>query len=203
MKIKKLLLFALVATLTVPSFQSCKKGENDPFLSLKSRKARLKGDWELTSLNQTEVSGSTITTYTFNGSLLTVTSGSTYTSYTYSEKITFETDGTFTQEMTQSISGAMYSYTGKGNWWFGRRNKEAEYKNKETVVLQFTSENTVSSSGSSTTTSVATYTGSECDTEVWLIDELKSKEMVIINDGTYTSSGSIFTITGTSTYEKK
>ena len=48
-----LLILALVA-----AFTSCKKGENDPFLSLKSRKGRLAGDWIVKSA-----------TYTLNDSL--------------------------------------------------------------------------------------------------------------------------------------
>ena len=45
---KKLLLLGAAAMVLVANLSSCKKGENDPFLSLKSRKARLCGEWTVT-----------------------------------------------------------------------------------------------------------------------------------------------------------
>src|SRR6476661_1699887 len=47
---KKIVLF-LLAVLTLTT---CKKGEDDPFMSLKSRKARLAGEWSLESGKLTE-----------------------------------------------------------------------------------------------------------------------------------------------------
>ena len=62
-------LLALVAISVVASgtLSSCKKGENDPFLSLRTRKARLVSDWKLkdghaTRVQQSNSSGVTTTT---------------------------------------------------------------------------------------------------------------------------------------------
>ncbi|MFK8037985.1 MAG: hypothetical protein AB8B74_06830 [Crocinitomicaceae bacterium] len=46
---------ALACIFFASGFSACKKGENDPFLSLRSRDSRLSGTWELVSidLNQT------------------------------------------------------------------------------------------------------------------------------------------------------
>lgn len=55
---KKILLILTAGLLMATP--ACKKGENDPFLSLKSRKARLAGEYEFTSLesfNETLVEG--------------------------------------------------------------------------------------------------------------------------------------------------
>lgn len=53
------------------SFSACKKGENDPFFSLKTRKGRLAGDWTVSfaeySINDT--------TYTYDGSALSEKKG--------------------------------------------------------------------------------------------------------------------------------
>ena len=48
MKNLKIALFVvLAATFILPS---CKKGENDPFISLKSRDARITAKWKLTKI---------------------------------------------------------------------------------------------------------------------------------------------------------
>ena len=86
-----LVLFGLTVT------EACKKGENDPAISLKSRKGRLKGEWKLTSgevIAVFTISGnSTTTTTTYDGSNETIGSN-TPTPYTLSYK--FEKDGTYT-----------------------------------------------------------------------------------------------------------
>lgn len=62
--------FAVMAIVGVTTVSSCKKGENDPFLSLRSRKARVTGEWKLTKGTVTETdnsrgtTNSEVTTYT-------------------------------------------------------------------------------------------------------------------------------------------
>ena len=56
---------------------SCKKGENDPFLSLSSRKARVAGAWDVTgwesTLVQTQADGDNgTTTETMSGDTLSI-----------------------------------------------------------------------------------------------------------------------------------
>ena len=50
--IKNFIVFALLSV----TILACKKGENDPFLSLSSRKARLAGEWKLTKMDELNVS---------------------------------------------------------------------------------------------------------------------------------------------------
>ncbi len=45
--IKPLALYSLVIILCATAFEGCKKGPEDPAFSLRSRKARLVGDWEI------------------------------------------------------------------------------------------------------------------------------------------------------------
>lgn len=121
------------------AFQSCKKGENDPFISLKSRDARLTGTWELASYSKernstttTDVSSSeTVKTETYSGSLVTqtVTSSSSSSSkvytdsdtWSYSETLTIEKDGTYKLEVIEDD----VSDTETGYWWWvdGKKNK--------------------------------------------------------------------------------
>ncbi len=41
-------LFTLIISISIINLYSCRKGEHDPFLSLRSRKARLCGEWKVT-----------------------------------------------------------------------------------------------------------------------------------------------------------
>ncbi len=68
---KTIKLFAIAAVALI-ALQSCKKGENDPFLSLKSRDARIVGNWELTTSYSEFRQGFTydgVTTETVNSSV--------------------------------------------------------------------------------------------------------------------------------------
>lgn len=49
--LRKLLVAGLTLALVAPVTQSCKKGEDDPFLSLRSRTGRLAGEWKLVALS--------------------------------------------------------------------------------------------------------------------------------------------------------
>lgn len=109
---KTILMFAAAGLLLATP--SCKKGENDPFLSLSSRKARFAGEWMLSGYNassmNTEPDGDyQSSTSTLNGSTIT-TSYSDYdsnsgTTTTNTTTITLNTaeyvinkDGTWTRE---------------------------------------------------------------------------------------------------------
>ena len=50
----RLFFILLAVVITLPTLQSCKKGEMDPALSLKSRKARMAGEYLLTGQSTTE-----------------------------------------------------------------------------------------------------------------------------------------------------
>lgn len=120
------------------SFQSCKKGDNDP-ISLKSRVDRIKGDWSLSKKNVTLTQGVTVgsqnpTSTTING----VYGGGTENIYvntppaaplTYVRKydfdLSFEVDGTFkytfnvyrpTGNVNQPYQNYVYITTGVWAW---------------------------------------------------------------------------------------
>jgi hypothetical protein len=194
---KRILLVALVVILAMPTFQSCKKGENDPTISLKSRKARLVGEWNLSAGSQTSTSGSGTYVYTYNGTTVLVTAPSGSDSYVYTEKVTINKDGTYERVVTQGTE----IYTEKGAWYFGRKNKELDIKDKETVCFAETSYTDVYGGSSST----GSYTGTQAITgpTVWQLDELKSKEIIVLIDGTSISGSSTNTYKGTMTYTKK
>ena len=111
----------------------CKKGENDPFISLRSRDARITGTWKFTeedySSSTTTTNDGTTTlsssTTKFDGSLLTTTytsGGETYTeSYSYSREMTIEKGGTY--KMVVIEDGDKDEYTGRWCWLNDNKNK--------------------------------------------------------------------------------
>lgn len=70
MKVKRYLVSTLLLSAGFSLIWSCQKGENDPFLSLRSRKARLSGEWALVSGKR--VSGDTTYTYDADGLVITI-----------------------------------------------------------------------------------------------------------------------------------
>lgn len=213
---------------------SCKKGENDPFLSLSSRKSRVAGEWDVTNWvynsKNTESNGDYQTTAeTMSGSVITTTqssfdqsSGTTTTSTSTTTlndaSFTFEKDGTFSRtwnttrvEVTTTdwfgvtvtdTETTVQTNTVTGNWSFVGKVKD-EYKNKERIVMNVTSNswtnewtnvntnsansNVVTTHGDKTAGTDNYYSGEWVD--IYEIDQLKGKEMIIKsmeeNSGSY------------------
>jgi hypothetical protein len=182
-KITNLLFFALL----IGTLSECKKGEDDPFISLRRRKARVVGDWKLTSGTSTSTNNSTNSTetetytYTENSFVYAdnyTSGGSTNVindAGVYSLKIEFKKDGTFTWTELKDT----YISTVSGDWNF--THGVGEYKNKEQVLLTIKS---IISQGSS-----AIYTGNSY-VYTMTIKELRNKKMVIVMDETSTGTNS-------------
>jgi hypothetical protein len=126
-------------------FTTCKKGKDDPMISLLTRKARVVGDWRLTkgsvSLTWLESQGSGYNElFTFEGSEMSVhTTESSGPPIIYVGKyvlsLNFKKDGTFT--LTETITGmTASSFAASGTWNFTSGVGKA--KNKDGIVLQIT-----------------------------------------------------------------
>ncbi len=180
--------FALVI-----AFSGCKKGEDDPFLSLRSRTARLAGEWKLSSADLSVTSGSSTYHYVYNGSILTITntySGHSSTdTYSYTESFTIDKDGTYSKSYT--AGGETGSQNGV--WIWVEDNKELELANKEAFIVSRTSE---TSDGSTVTYSGATLQPDAMN----VIKKLANKEMVIVFDETQVDGSTTSTTKGTYTY---
>lgn len=137
---------------------SCKKGDEDPALSLLTRKARLTGVWDLTELESTTIDNTV-------GNSLLVTSSDGKIENSYQTFVDYPTDSNITKlliekhELTINKDGTwseVYSYqyemryyfsdgneeitgnaniTSNGNWTFGEKVK-GEYKNKERLIFE-------------------------------------------------------------------
>lgn len=197
---KKLIILSLAAIALMANLSSCKKGENDPFLSLKSRKARVVGEWTVTKeegtsqdISKISFGGVTVTTTTdetstYNGTLFTSTSVTTSSAGgnplentyndVYTQSYTFEKDGSFTLETV--YTGQNYTEKIEGTWAFVGKSKTAELKNKEAIALSITKYSDIDNGVTTTYSS----TGFD-DSIIIAIDRLKNKEMVFIRESTY------------------
>jgi hypothetical protein len=188
-KLNRILVVLMVAAFTLPMLNSCKKGEGDPFLSLKSREGRLKGSWELVAGTENGTSGSYTYTVTYTGALATWMSDGQTGSYPYTEKMEFLKDNIF--KVTVMEDGDIFMM--EGFWAF--MDGYDEVADKEAVVIRVKQQ----TSGSN----VNMYTGDNMPVFVIRFNKLSSSEAIIDDAGTSTSGSSMSNYTSTKTYEKK
>lgn len=109
---------------------SCKKGEEDPAVTFRTRKARLAGEWRLKSGRAAATTGIYNETYTFGNSKMTinVTSPNYPVVYTgaYLLNLTISKDGTFT--MNEVFAARQLK--AEGTWNFNSGVGEAKKKQK-------------------------------------------------------------------------
>lgn len=191
---KSIFRLAMVALVGVIVFGSCtKKGEDDPFMSFRSRKARLAGEWVLSSVDMTSVNsygGSSYSSQTsYNGTVMTYSSDGYSSTSVYSEDLTIEKDGTYSMSTIDDGDAS----TEDGNWMWIDKNKNQDLKNKEAVLFARTS--SFSSNGSST------YSGKSNFSDAVVIQRLSNKELVILFDySSIDSDGDTYSSSGTMTY---
>lgn len=174
--LKGSIFFFFVAT----TLTACKKGENDPFMSLKSRDSRITGTWKLVDMETSEIdvstsSGVTITSSTtdkYDGSLVTETSTdpSGTATYTYSYTLTITIDKSGSYSLTYTIDGDKTEQSGSW-WWLNDTKKKTRIcmdddansfevdrlTNKELTLLQdMYSKDTYASDGSTDETTMST-----------------------------------------------
>jgi hypothetical protein len=147
-----ILFFSFVCVFIV----SCKKGDGDPFLSLRSRKARLTGDWKVSSLKSTYKYNNKTFETTFDGSYKKVVFTVKDTIVNGSASSFIETMNYYGEIMVDYYKNGSYIYTEtfqdagtgnavtkdyKGNWYFMGSNSQNKYKNKELLAMQVTEYN--------------------------------------------------------------
>lgn len=179
-----------VTTLAVAllTLQSCKRGENDPTISFKSRTERLVGDWNLVAKQGTEVTNIVVgntdslvsqsAVYALSGGTgketvtTTVnTNASTVKTYLYTFAIQFKKEGDYTYNAvffrpTGSNNSITQSYTGSGNWnWVD--------KGKDKVALRLNNEGSISGLDTLNANTSLPYSISN----EYYLDRLSSKDM--------------------------
>jgi hypothetical protein len=182
-----IILAALTASFCV---EGCKKGEGDPFLSLRSRKARVAGEWTVTSGTGKKLSLGTTTTWTFDGSTYTETIPPLPPiTKSLTMEFTFEKDGAMTKNVVETAVSfgipVVQTTESVGTWNF--IGGVGDIKNKSQIILTV-NKVTVSVTGSATP-QVTVYEGSDAPTETFDIYQLKNKEMILKSSGSTTLAG--------------
>ena len=187
------------------TFSGCtKKGEDDPFLSLRTRTARLTGEWNAVTYEAKTLYQNGPFIEKIDRSFYTQTNSSNGTASTYigtaTHTIIIERDGTYEWifNYTVTADGRNYieNYKETGMWYWAGGNKELKTKSKELVVFQATK--VTSFNGSNNNDSY--YEGAECPLGYMQITQLKNKKMVIEMEG---KRGAVTTYELSATYEKE
>lgn len=202
MKIKLSILLVITVSLFI---NGCKKGDGDSFISLKSRKARLSGEWTIESWNFNLVSNvknsnSYTTTYTLFGTTTTSTSNS---DYTRTENLDLKIDNNNFSIVNKLTSHDQSNSSGSTNIYDENTFKSATVAGTATIefekdgsfsrTIQYSNANfNINSSASSSfggSTSVV-YNSTESNTEIikgtWeflggIDGDYKNKERIILH----------------------
>jgi len=145
------------------AFWSCQKGEDDPFLSLKTRKARLVGEWKLDSYSYSNSDGLLSQANWSDGEMTYLNVDSTELKTEFNWTITFDTEGKYESEQVEKFDADTVAGTEeytetrieKGEWQFSGGNST---KRKSALLLVLEEEQkTRSDQGSNV--DLVTYSG--------------------------------------------
>jgi hypothetical protein len=135
MKSRILILIAILGI----SINSCKKGEEDPFISLRTRDARITAEWKLVSIDENyehnfTTLGSPVTvivTTVFDGTEMTVSTTindeTTTETYSFSQNLEIFNDGSYTLKTVENGNTTI-----KTNLWWWKNTDD----NKEGIILE-------------------------------------------------------------------
>lgn len=128
--------WGLAMLLFVFVFESCKKGEDDPFLSLRSRKSRVAGEWQLKkgllTVHSEKAGASTHEIYEYADDKLNYTDqtqGSRTDGIPHRLKLSFDKKGKF--RLDEDVAGTVTELSGE--WDFEKGTGEG--KNKENINM--------------------------------------------------------------------
>lgn len=161
-------------------FSACKKGEDDPVISLRTRKTRVVGEWRMTAGKASYTSRAYNESYTFDGSnvKLNVTS---ITPIVYTGKstlsMTMNKDGSFT---VSEVLGSS-KLNAKGTWNFN--SGVGEEKKKEDLIFELNEFSTGYTLGNNLFNRYSAHF-------TYQIKELRNKKMVINSSGKIYSNSS-------------
>jgi hypothetical protein len=184
-KFSTFILVLIAVLLTLPTIQSCKKGDQDPSFSLISRKTRLCQDWKITSYKKTIQTNDSIIAYTFDGStFVKITSNDSYQS-PGSMRLLFSKTGSYQWDQTTTTDTSSYIYSEKGMWYFSGGGKETGTKTKEVIALQKT-DVTESFSAGSVNSTISYFGSGDLETNTYRLRKLSNEEVII--DGKTTTT---------------
>jgi len=158
---KKFMIVLLVAAFAMPFLNGCKKGPNDPAISLKSRDARITATWKLVKIEGTrqsvDGSGDAYTiTYAYDGTTYTASQSGYTESGTGAFEMTIEKDGLAKSKESYTPNGGSANVVSGDNKWYWWSNDD----NKSSIYIMV-------------------YGGNLFSSGLYVVDQLKSKELVL------------------------
>lgn len=171
---------------------SCKKGENDPFLSLRSRKARIVGEWKLQKGFEKNT-GEYKETIIYTETTVSKTDELGTENFTYSMEYVFKNDGSYSSSYTETpVSGNPTIQKAEGRWMFMDKNKPGKVKSKECILLTQTN-----FSYSRDGDNFSNTDSNPTDGILFYINQLENKLMVVKATSNSSQTGGGNTTTGT------
>jgi hypothetical protein len=189
---KALFAVLLVAALTT-LFVSCKKGDDDPFISFRTRKARVVNSWTCKKMtaqySYKDNSGADVIGLSYSGADMVITDSNAGSTdfMPYSLKLQFEKDGKFSayEQLDSDVNMC------EGTWNFN--GKIGEDKNKESITINITKSTLGNDEG------LFMIAGT---TVTYKIKELRNKKMILTADSYLSvSADSYEKIVGEYTFE--
>lgn len=170
---KKFMLVIIAAAFVLPFMSGCKKGPNDPGISLSSRDGRLIAEWKLTKISGTRqgfyLGDATTYSYAYDGTTFTETYAGNSESGTGAFEMTIEKDGVITSKESFTPNGGtanVISGTNQWYWWDNDDNKTGVY--------------------------LMVYGEYLFDSGLYLVDRLSSKELILHYVYSYNDNGDIY-----------
>jgi len=185
---RRVILALLTVAIILPTFNSCKKGEDDKLLPFSSRKFRLCNTWVLEK-------GKEITTSTWSGSVPVEWNYTTDSkqknggnTFYYSEEISFDKDHTFKVIIHDEESNSKAIQT--GSWSWGSKDKELDLKAREYIVVR-THKVEYYFLNSGVLNEIDNWENSNCPIGIIEFKKLSKDELVVVEKGKsiYTEMG--------------
>lgn len=131
----KTALSVLLALISIVPVSCMRKGEGDPLISLRSRKARLDGKWKIVSGKGTYEISQVNYPWIYDGNKM-IYSSSSVSDQTVSHEVEFGKDGRYEWTRLQEIplSGGLTTIIETGKWNF--KSGKDDSKRKEEIVLE-------------------------------------------------------------------
>jgi len=136
-KISETIIIITVAAFLLFIDTGCRKGEDDPFFSFRSRNNRLCGKWKMVEYSETHCVGTDMNHQAIfiiklkDGMVVSTFNSIVYESYTFDEIWTFNRDETYKIETLIEENSSIT----EGTWSWNEKDKKGDYKKKECVLL--------------------------------------------------------------------
>lgn len=174
-KIKNVLAVLSIGVLLIPTLESCKKGEEDPGLSLRSRKGRVAGEWNVSSYEET-------TSFTQNASTF-IGPSTTSSSSNGTVKVSYDGENFTTENITNSSSGGSGSAksVAKGDFKYSFK-KDGTFTLTQTKVYEETEKEETNSYALETVTKndvSITHKGT-WNFVLGVADNVKNKQFIVL-----------------------